>query len=731
MSRTATARRRIVTSLMNDRHPVAAVASSASRTDRRITVAALITLLLAAVAAAQPDYSFTSGNPFGDGFQWPASPTGLLDQDGFFTPDGIWFYNYIGNNLLFDSQYQVIGNAPGFFDDAMWGNPLDDGYGTVDIDLYGYGPPQIVAFDFAWSVAGSPFATPDSVDVYLEDSEGRYTIESRYLNETFTGLDGFDGYADRLTFDASSLIDNYEGVDGGPFVDIAFMYVYVDAIATGDSSSEFGIDNFAIDGSTMGGELFPSVNGGTIDVTGSTISRSILRGTGIETIGLEVTNGTASDTTYSTQILPGAQLTDAGQANNEPILAGETIYKSPLASVDQSLPSGEYDATIRLINDGDPFDPDNDVTLRLRLFDPPSLTAPSPVDVTADENAQLGNAAPAVDGWRASVKLTGTTVTGPFTFTGFDDDTPVKPNRTIEADVAFDRYGLLSGGHTGMLTTSLTMTAYIGFDESFETFLFDAEPVPDAEWTLNATLPDMLTDSKAYAASDLLGPSVIGVNNHTTAATLPGGTATGNGNLNMNLIDPPSGTTTDVIRKGAATDFSGAVPVHVVQMTYRDLDLCPDVTEANLRLLSYSGGDWQLAVNGNTGGSPAFYSGSFADFAATLGGSPLSSALGTHGLDTAGNHAWAIVNHEGTFGVGQLGQSCDIPIPGDLDNDGDVDGHDAALLSACASGAAVPVSPACAAYDYDGDNDLDQSDFGLWQLCFSGENIPGDPDCMD
>lgn len=76
----------------------------------------LAILTVPPVATAQIVYSFTSGfsDPEADGFQWPESPTGLLNGEGFYTPDNVGIYNFIGNNLFFDSQYQVVGNAPGF-----------------------------------------------------------------------------------------------------------------------------------------------------------------------------------------------------------------------------------------------------------------------------------------------------------------------------------------------------------------------------------------------------------------------------------------------------------------------------------------------------------------------------------------------------------------------------------------------------------------------------------------
>ena len=169
-----------------------------------------------------------------------------------------------------------------------------------------------------------------------------------------------------------------------------------------------------------------------------------------------------------------------------------------------------------------------------------------------------------------------------------------------------------------------------------------------------------------------------------------------------------------------ARSFTTASPVYAIQMTYRDEDICPSVTESNLRLLYFNSGaaDWQLAVNGNSdGGSGAtFFAGSFDAFVATLGGAPLSSALGTHGVDPANNHAWAIVDHAADFGVGEVGQSCGVK--GDLDNNGIVNLDDYVIWQNCLEGPGIIVPPACAIADCDADQDVDLSDFAIFAESF-------------
>lgn len=60
-------------------------------------------------------------------------------------------------------------------------------------------------------------------------------------------------------------------------------------------------------------------------------------------------------------------------------------------------------------------------------------------------------------------------------------------------------------------------------------------------------------------------------------------------------------------------------------------------------------------------------------------------------------------------------------VPGDFDEDCDVDAADVALFIACLTGPdAGELSPDCADRDLDSDGDVDQSDFGIFQECLTG-----------
>jgi hypothetical protein len=71
-------------------------------------------------------------------------------------------------------------------------------------------------------------------------------------------------------------------------------------------------------------------------------------------------------------------------------------------------------------------------------------------------------------------------------------------------------------------------------------------------------------------------------------------------------------------------------------------------------------------------------------------------------------------------------------IPGDMDNDGDVDQSDFGFFQRCLTApGSVQSEPACLAARIDGDPDVDIDDFGLFQRCMSGANIPAEPDCAE
>jgi hypothetical protein len=92
--------------------------------------------------------------------------------------------------------------------------------------------------------------------------------------------------------------------------------------------------------------------------------------------------------------------------------------------------------------------------------------------------------------------------------------------------------------------------------------------------------------------------------------------------------------------------------------------------------------------------------------------------------------------HADTWGAGFTlwydGVNFDLPVPGDLDNDRDVDRDDFLVFLSCATGAEVrPYAGGCAGADLDEDGDVDPSDFGRWQRCQYGPGIEPPGECAD
>ncbi len=60
------------------------------------------------------------------------------------------------------------------------------------------------------------------------------------------------------------------------------------------------------------------------------------------------------------------------------------------------------------------------------------------------------------------------------------------------------------------------------------------------------------------------------------------------------------------------------------------------------------------------------------------------------------------------------------PLPGDFDDDGDVDLDDFDIFAGCMTGPDIPTGPGCEPADIDADGDVDLADFGVFQAAFTG-----------
>jgi autotransporter-associated beta strand protein len=109
----------------------------------------------------------------------------------------------------------------------------------------------------------------------------------------------------------------------------------------------------------------------------------------------------------------------------------------------------------------------------------------------------------------------------------------------------------------------------------------------------------------------------------------------------------------DLTNMANAGTANGITDPYALQMTYNGSIADPN---GNLYLGYLNAGSWQLANSGNdtVGGSAVMgYNGSYAQFAAANGvtDANIGNFQGSYGLDTNGDTAWAIVDHNSDFAV--------------------------------------------------------------------------------
>ncbi|MEM7627547.1 MAG: hypothetical protein AAF333_18275 [Planctomycetota bacterium] len=640
----------------------------------------------------QVNYTFTAAN---DGFSWPASPTGTLNGFDFTTPDDIVIFNEAGNNLFYDAMYQVTGNATRINGDALWANPLDFGSGYVGFDFSGTATSVTqVQFDFAWSEAGVP-AVSDFLDVVAFDSDGRQTFASFNLTDTFTGFGGGDGYEGTISLDAASLIDDEEGFDGGAFVDIDYIEVQLGEIIFGGNSSEFAIDNFSTNGAGGGdpanSDVIPvsSFNGNQF--FGASTNR--VKGSFDVQVSIDAENQGTGGTQYSVTVEPGSdpEFVATGLPSGKPIAAETVDMLLPLATLDADTLSGEYEIQLRFSNDlngaGPPdfgSDPDEVVPFSAKIFDPPDMTDNSgaTVQVDADPTLSLANAAagPHAGALRAGVEATALSTSGPFSFDPTSGDLNlgafVAAGETKTTDIAFDRFGRLSGTHVGTAKIDLEMKS------PTESFLNGSAPVPSINWNLSYDLADITSDSVNLNATDPLNKTV-GINTSAIAATLVDGVSTKTQSVSMSFVAPPVGDTMQVNTPGGdaveLTFDGGGVGTYVLQFTYDDSGLSPSEESAlDLFWFDELSNDWAHATDGNSGGTASFFAGSYADFLLGAGSTDPAANLGAFGQDEVGNTFWAVLDHASIFTLGEL-LAIDT-LTGDYNGDGFVSQADLNLV---------------------------------------------------
>ncbi len=440
------------------------------------------------------------------------------------------------------------------------------------------------------------------------------------------------------------------------------------------------------------------------------INANTLRRAGTITLSTDVTHEAGNATSYS--VLVSGDFTDPGGQTGVPIEPGQTISGGMAAQADTDQLSGLYTGTMTLLNDNDATDPDDEVNLTLAIYDPSQITSDAaiPVDPFDDPQIFIFNSAagPHEGALRASVKLTGTAVTGGVVVTGMDAGTLVDPGDTLPGRV--ETAGLLSGAYDGSFTVNLQMRTA---DDRAINFAPSLDPIT---WDIAFTLEDTPADEVTLNAGQTFRNGKLAVNSDVTAAAVIAGQTSTDQTVTLELTENPEGDGTPTASiLGQAVDLTFEQPGdrYALQITYDPTDLPLGTDERDLRVLFYDPGPqrWTDAIDANSdgGGGAQFFEGSFTAFQDVVGGAlPLSA----HGVDAELHRVWAVLDHASIFGAGTAIQ---MNVPGDFDLDGDVDAFDLGIWQ---TGFGITSGAAVTDGDADGDGDVDAFDLGLWQTNF-------------
>jgi autotransporter-associated beta strand protein len=597
---------------------------------------------------SEGNYVWSSGEPATYTNWYPGEPNGLLGENY------VHMYNFANGNFGWndysDSATFTVGNsvypmsAIAETDVLQITGSLDEG-GVNSHDVLSLPP-------------GTPYYA------YIDNTTG--------LGSPDTMLQALDALGNEVAFDDDSSVfgnglgagfGSTVGADGTIRLNVT-GYPDFDFVGDHDEIGDYTLSIRVGNGDPADSNVFPTDLFGELETHYLRDSSSFPA-----TLFISVGNDGEGATSFSVVHLPDGELVDPQTAVNMAIGPGLKRRFFPVAELPTDLPSGRYTSTVEVRNELNNDDPSELLELAVEIYDPPVLTDNSggTIQVGVNPNLAIANApaGPHPGALRAGALVTDVTVSGRgFGVQGFGLGTFIAPGEQHAASATFDRFGQLSGLHTGTISVDFEMTSS-PFD-----FLNGEEPVPSANWNVEYTLDTINSDS---AIVDLFGTfdNRIGVNNENTAATLVDGAASATQTINMQFVASPGDGFSTIPQ--LATDvvdlqFSAPGDPHVLQFTYAEENIPTALNENDLRLIFFDGDDWRFAVNGNSdgGAGSSFFAGSYDDYLASInGGAP---ALSTFGLDTVANQLWAVLDHASPFAAGSIFPAPHEWITGDSGN---------------------------------------------------------------
>ena len=243
--------------------------------------------------------------------------------------------------------------------------------------------------------------------------------------------------------------------------------------------------------------------------------------------------------------------------------------------------------------------------------------------------------------------------TPPSSRSSFTVDVPIDPDRPgfyLQLDVVAGSTGSSAGApNPGGPTTSATFNMSIGnlvvADENGEPVDFTADT------TFGVSKSSTIAAGGSFKGLSLTNTSSLSLR-HTTL-TLLDGTATRITHASVSFLSQPDPA--EILLASDAASLGGlGVDQFVVQMDY-DPQVASSLGGESKMRLAYRdpfSGKWANAVSANTGGTPKLINGAYdpaADF-----------HLGYFGVDTVNHVVWAVLNHDGEFGVGAVADPAQV-----------------------------------------------------------------------
>ncbi|CAN5544079.1 hypothetical protein BH09VER1_BH09VER1_24450 [soil metagenome] len=427
--------------------------------------------------------------------------------------------------------------------------------------------------------------------------------------------------------------------------------VGIDTTTTGAKTGTVTVDNTATTSNAAGqGSLDPN---DVINVSGTVVDNRTVSATSVD-LGKVFTDAVVTGTTTLTTTGADDQFTRITTSGAAVSTGGVTVgasssttFNSASVTVDRSVTgsfstSGAKNVTANIGVTGEGLAGENaqasvGVTATADVYERALLSTNNGSSFDDGATVTVDNAI--ADGaQRASAQVASKSVTSGWTVSGLDAGTDIAENGEASGSVTFSDTGKLNGTHLGTLVLGFQYS-----DSSIQGAGTSPSELAARTWNFSRTVSGNVANSGSAgvdAGKSFAGLGLVSATSAGTQATLLSGTASVSTNVTIDFSTIDPGASNDLKRASDVVSLAGtSTDTVVLQLTYNEADLGA-LSEDDLRLGWLSGGQWVLAIDGNTGGTPAFFLGAYA-----------GQGLGSFGLDATNNTVWAVIDHNSDFAV--------------------------------------------------------------------------------